>query len=377
MPNTLTDLTPDLYTDLAVISRELTGLIPAVAMDSSLERAALNQTIRYARAPKATVLNLTSSQLPVDNGDQTFTNETLTISKSRYVPILWNGDQTEEMDSSVGTENLKTKQFREAMRAIVNEIEADLAGLHVNFANAVSPAGTTLFDAASYKDVANARKAVKKNGSPDDLQLVLSLDAAAAHRGNSTYTAANTAGGDTILRQGILLDQLGVQIRESAQIVETFVKGDGTTADVDGVNAIGSTSLAVTVTDEIVAGDVITIVGDANEYVVVTGTDGAGTIVIAAPGLKVATIGSDTITILNHTERNMMFDRSAIQLITRMPSLPKGGDSAIARTQIVDDRSGLAFEISQYAGHREMKFEIAMNWGFAVVNPEHAIILGD
>ena len=39
MANTLTNLIPDLYASLDVVSRELTGLIPSVTMDTSANRA--------------------------------------------------------------------------------------------------------------------------------------------------------------------------------------------------------------------------------------------------------------------------------------------------------------------------------------------------
>ena len=94
----------------------------------------------------------------------------------------------------------------------------------------------------------------------------------------------------------------------------------------------------------------ISLANDPNYYVVVTGntnvSDG-GTIVIAAPGLRVAT-GTDSpaITIRAKANRSMAFARSAIVLATRMPALPEGGDMGVDRTTITDPRSGLSFEFS-------------------------------
>ena len=43
MANTLTDLAPDLYAALDVVSRELVGMIPSVTVDARVNQAAVGQ----------------------------------------------------------------------------------------------------------------------------------------------------------------------------------------------------------------------------------------------------------------------------------------------------------------------------------------------
>lgn len=385
MANTLTNLIPDVYSALDVVSRELVGLIPAVTRDAVTERAALNQTVRSFVAPASTASDITPGVTPPDDGDQTIGNVSLTITKARRVPIRWNGEQTRGVDNGgPGVRAIKLAQIQQAIRTLTNEIETDLAALHATFSRAYGTAGATPFGTAGdYTDASNVRKILADNGAPmTDLQLVTNTAAGANLRGKQGGKA-NEAGTDMILRQGVLLDIHGFMIRESAAIVtSTAGTASGATTDNTGY-AVGTTTLTLASagTGTLVAGDVVTFAGDTNKYVITSGdTDvsNGGTITIAAPGLRVAmSAATKAITVVAAAARNMAFRRSAIVLAQRLPALPEEGDSAIDRTTIVDPISGLVFELAMYAQYRQMQYELSCAWGVKNVKPEHtAILLG-
>tara|TARA_A100000171_G_C2140369_1_gene154933 strand:- start:5134 stop:6294 length:1161 start_codon:yes stop_codon:yes gene_type:complete len=384
MANTLTNLTPDLYAALDRVSRELVGLVPSVSRDSSAERAAKDQTVRSFVAPASTASDITPGQLPADNGDQSIGNKTISISKSRYVPVRWNGEEQRGMNTGPGYNMILQDQFAQAIRTLVNEMEVDLAGEYAKASVGVESAGTTLFDAANYKDLANVAKELNINGAPmENRSVVLSNAAAAAFRGNATYTSANSAGEVAMLRQGVLLDQFGMMIRESNQI-QNATAGTASSATSDNAGySIGDTviTLASAGTGTILAGDIISFAGDASgaEYVVESGdadVSGGGTITLAAPGLRGALAAStQAITVVATGERNMAFSQNAIHLVTRAPARPLEGDSAEDVMIVQDPRSGLAFEIAMYKEYRQVKFEVAAAWGFEVIKPEHLVLL--
>lgn len=384
MANTLTNLTPDLYAALDVVSRELVGLVPSVSRDSGVERAALNQTVRSFVAPASVSYDVAPGQLPADNGDQSIGNKSISITKSKYIPIRWNGEEQRGMNSGPGYNLILQDQFKQAFRKLANEIEVDLAGLFAKASRAVAPAGTNLFDAANYLDAANVAKELNINGAPmEDRSLVLSNAAAARFKGNATYTAANSAGSVEMLRQGVLLDQFGMMIRESNQI-QVDAAGDASSATTDNAGySIGDTviTLASAGTGAILAGDTVSFAGDANLYVVESGdadVSGGGTITLAAPGLKVAmSAATKAITVNASVERNMAFSRDAIHLVTRAPARPVEGDSAEDVMIIQDPRSGLAFEVAMYKEYRQVKFEISIAWGYEMIKPEHCVLLID
>ena len=128
------------------------------------------------------------------------------------------------------------------------------------------------------------------------------------------------------------------------------------------------------------AGDVITIAGDDNKYVVAEANSAlaaSGKIKIAKPGLLQAAADSAAVTVVAASARNIAFTQNAIQLVTRAPALPGGRDAAVDSYIMTDSRSGMAFEVRVYQGYRKMRMEVACAWGVKVIKPEHvATLLG-
>ncbi len=384
MANTLTNLIPDLYAALDTVSRELVGLIPAVTLDAQASRVAVGQTLRIPISPVSTAGDITPAVTPPNDGDQTFTNTTVAITKSRRVPIRWNGEEQAGVNSGPGFTTLRQAQFAQGMRALVNEMEADLAALYTQASRAHGSAGTTPFGTAGdYSDMAQVRKILMDNGAPEStLRLVVNTAAGANLRGKQAQVSM--VGSDTLLRQGVLQDIHGIPIRESAQI-KTHTKGAGTGYLINNGAGydISTTTLAVDTgtvnTTGIKAGDVLTASGGAgHQYVVNTGlTAASGSVVLNAPGLREAVTNDQALTSLNSYSANLLFAQSAILLVARAPNLPEGGDMADDRMMLTDARSGLSFEISVYRQYRQVQYEIAMAWGVACIKPEYlAILLG-
>jgi hypothetical protein len=384
--NTLTNLIPTMQLALDTVSRELVGMIPAVTHDASVARAAIGQTIYSFVAPAATAGNVAAAPLPPNDGEQTIGNISLGITKSRYIPIRWQGEESLQINNpgGPGVSAILKDQFAQGMRTLCNEIESDLAGLYIYGSRGAVPNDTTLFK-TNLADAANVRKILADNGAPlSDLQLVVDTSTGAALRTLTQLSKVNEGGDSSLLRQGVLLDIYGMAIRESAQIKTPAVGSEngGTLDSTDYAARSTSLKLASAGTGTILAGDLMTIANDGDtttQYVVLTGdgdiSDG-GTIVIAAPGLlKAITANTLAVAIRPSGSRNLAFSKSAIVLATRQPALPEGGDMAVDRTTITDPRSGLSFEVSMYKQYRQVRIELAIAWGCKVVKSEHVAIL--
>ncbi len=384
MANTLTNLIPTIYNALDVVSRELVGFIPAVSSDMTYDRAAVGQVVRSPVAPAATAGNIAPGVTPPDDGDQTIGSTSMTISKARRVPVRWNGEEKLGLDNNGAAFNtIFRDQMAQAMRALVNEVEADLAALHISASRAAGAAGTTPF-LTTIGGTAQARKILADNGAPmGDLQLVIDTTAGANLRTLGQLTKANEAADTSMLRRGVLLDLTGFAIRESAQ-VKTSTAGTGASATTNNAGyAVGATTLTLASagTGTLVAGDVVTFAGDTNQYVLVSGdadVSNGGTFVLGPTGLRVAmSAATKAITVVAAAVRNMAFARSAIALATRAPALPPQGDMAIDRTIVTDANSGLSFEVAVYPQYRQIQYEVSLAWGVAAIKPEHiALLLG-
>jgi hypothetical protein len=363
------------------------GFIPAVTSDMTYTRAAVGQTVMSPVVPAATASDITPAVTPPNDGDQTIGNVPMTITKARRVPVRWNGEEKLGLDNNGASYNaILSNQFQQGMRTLVNEVESDLASLHINASRAYGTPGTAPFGtAADLSDSAGALRILEENGAQGlDFQLVLGTAAMANLRGKqSVLFKVNESGREDMLRNGITDRLQNLALRQSAQ-VKSFTAGTGASATTNAAGyAVGATTitLASAGTGTILAGDVISFAGDPNKYVVVTGdadVSNGGSITIQAPGLmKAIPAAATNITVSAASARNMFFARSAIALATRAPALPAQGDSAVDRMVITDPLTGLSFEVSMYAQYRQMQYEIALAWGCAAIKKEHiGLLLG-
>lgn len=383
--NTLTDLIPTMYASLDVVSREMVGFIPAVSRNSNVERAAKDQIVNIPVVPAITAGDVTAAATPPDDGDMVLGNTTMTISKSRYAPVRWTGEEQLGVAASGLADTVMGQQFSQALRTLVNEIEVDLAALHIYASRASGAYNAVPFaTAGDFSNFASVNQIMDDNGAPtSDRQLVLGSAAIANIRGKqNTLFKINEAGTADLLRRGIIGQVEGLDIHNSAAVKKSVVAGTNSAGTTNNAGyAIGSVTitLASAGTGTIIAGDIITFAGDTNQYIIKTGDNdvsNGGSIVLQEPGLRKALAASAiTITTVAACDRNMAFSRSAIQLATRLPALPQGGDMADDRTTLTDPVSGLSFEISVYRQYRRVKYEVALAWGVKLVSPRHTAAL--
>ena len=387
MANTLTDLAPDLYAALDVVSRELVGMIPSVTVDARVNQAAVGQIVRSHVVPAANALidNTPAMAFPTA-AYQTIGNQEIVITKSKSAPFSWQGNEQDLLASGAGYISVRANQMAQAMRKLVNDMEADLCALYATTSRAAGTVGTVPF-ITNTAALSSARKVLVDNGAPiSDLQLVIDTNAGANLQTLFNINSSRDQAAANLSDQGILTTIGSTQVRESAQIYTPTAGAMASATSTAAAFTVGQTviPLATAGTGVVAAGDVITFANDTNQYNVASvsfaGANPASgdTITLAAPGLRKAQgVATRAITVLAASPRNMAFSRSAIVLATRMPERPAEGDLALDVMTIQDPRSGIAFEVSIYPGVRMVTYHIGLAWGVKNIKPEHtAQLLG-
>lgn len=380
MANILTPFIPTLFQSLDKVSRELVGFIPSVARNSSAARAALNESILVPVSTPTVAKDCTPSMDVPEPDDMNLDNVEIKITNSKNVSFGLTGEEYKGLENGIGVSEVFAGKFEQALRTLTNMIESDIAAeAAISASRAYGTPGTAPF-ASDLKDAAQLRKILDDNGAPmSDRSLIIDTNAGVNLRGLTQLTNAGDAGTTMTLRQGELYDLFGLSVKESAQ-VKSFAKGDASGATIVAAD-IGATELTLKSggSGNLKAGDVITLAGDSNKYVVmadVAVSDG-NKVKIAQPGLRVAASEGAAITVGESSIRNVAFNRDAIQLVTRAPALPGNGDLAVDSYMLTDSRSGMSYEVRVYNGYRKQRVEVACAWGVKAIKPAHiAALLG-
>jgi len=380
MANVLTDLAADIYKAADIVGRELVGVIPSATINSdATERAAQGDTIRSFATRSATVTTVTPSMTIPEGTDQTVDNKTMSLSTTASVQIPWTGEDIKHVNNGSGFETIYGDQVKQAMRAITNQIESQVAAdVADNASRAFGTAGTTPFG-SNFSEVAEVRQILVDNGMPsnDGMATIVMNSAAGTNlRQLASLSSVNQAGSSDLLRQGTLLDLQGLMIKESAQIA-SHTAGTGASYLVNGALSAGDTTVTVdTGTGTILAGDVITFAGDTNKYVVKTALTG-NDLVLQEPGLRADVADNTAITVVSDYTANIAFHKAAVEIGMRPLAQPNGGDAATDRLTVQDPVSGLVFEVAAYKGYNKAMFDVSCLYGYKVWKPEFvATLLG-
>lgn len=380
MANTLPSAIGDAYKAAEIVGAEGVGLLNSVLLNTGAEAVAQGESVKSLKTEAPTLNTSATPAMTIPEGDdQTFTEDTFTLSEIANVQINITGEEERAIETNHGFSTTHGHRFLRAFRAIRNAIESHACQVAYQGASrAFGTAGTTPFG-SNFNEVAEIRQILFDNGyfMPGEMSLVVNSLAGTNLRQLATLTGVNTAGTSDTLRYGELLNLQGFSIKESAGI-NSHTKGTGTSYQTSAAEAVGSTTINVdTGSGTVIAGDVVTFTGDSvNKYIVNTALSG-GSFTIGDPGIRSAVADNTAMAVGDSYTANIAVARPCVEIAARPQLAPSGGDAADEVMSVSDPYSGLVYEIREYKGYKKVVWDITMVYQVKVWQPEGvAVLLG-
>jgi len=285
--------------------------------------------------------------------------------------------------------------LQEAAKSLGNDIDRSLLGLYKQAYNYQGVAGTTPI--ASTSDIIQCRNLLNKNLAPvKDRRMVLNPDAESNALSlqafnlylNSGTTQTQTEGElgrkfgfDFYMDQNILSHTAGTL---AGVVVTSGVPTSVSTPDASNpqlhnartVNSVGISGATNGTT--IVAGDVFTVAGDTQTYVVANTSTVAGGIatIVFSPAPKVFWAGGSSVTLRASRVANLAFHRDAFALAIRsIESASAEGELGGKSLTMVDPITGIPLRLQVRLEFNRVRYALDCLWGVALVRPEHVVIL--
>jgi len=388
MANTIdVDLYPHLYSRIYQVARKQTGFIGAVNSNFAPEMVDVNsmgKSKTYVKVPIAgagTAADFTPAQTATIGGNTTDTEISVQITKSRKV--AWHQTVAERKSLDVGgSGNARTlwlQKFESSAETLMDEVELEIAGdIYKEASRARGVAGTTPF-ASDLSPLTACKRELDDNGCPQSGRSFVMSSASSENFMNlNIVQAANAAGSTDFLRNGVLLNHLDFDMRISRSI-SAVTKGTATGFDANGGEPVGEVTIVCDGSDSgtILAGDIVTWVGDTNKYVVANTTQSlsasaTGNIVINKPGMKVTLADTVEGTLGGNFTPNIALQRDGYVLATRPPMIEEN-NTVKSVTQVMDAKSGLTFSLVELDGYGLITWEVHLCWGKAGIQPNFIV----
>jgi hypothetical protein len=264
-------------------------------------------------------------------------------------------------------------QASEAVKAIANKIEDHLMLESKEFYTYVGTAGTTPFASAltAYLD---ARKGANNNLMEDEPRyVILDNDAESNALGLSQFLKANERGDTGGIIKGTIGHKLGAEWLRASRVYTHTNTGAGTVLVNDASVAVGDTTLTWDGGGTAPAkGDIFTVAGDTQTYVVESSTS---TVITMFPAAVVAWADDAAVTFKATHVNNLLITRNSIAFamapLIDTVQMPGPSMQAVA----IDEDSGLSLRLEVTRQHKQWQWAYDALYGSAVVRRSDGVII--
>lgn len=268
-------------------------------------------------------------------------------------------------------------QASEAVNALARVINASVLAEYVDVYGFAGAAGTNPF-ATDTSGVTSARKVLNLQLAPlADRRLVLDPDAEASALDLRAFQDASFRADAMGIIEGQIGRKFGFDVFMDQQIpthtAGTLSDGSNHRALInDAAVAIGQTSVdmdSTTLTGTVVVGDIFTVAGDSQQYVVTAGATAAANAINVSfdPPAKVAWANDAQVDFVDTHVVNLAFHRDAFALASR--PLSDDGLASGRIASVTDPVSGLSLRLEVSREHKRTRWSYDVLWGTQCVRP--------
>lgn len=331
----------------------------------------------------AMVGNVTPSNTPPAPSDITLNLATVTLNNWKKVGYALTDREVDQLQSGTFTD-----QFDAAIDALARTIVTSVWANYTGIYQYAGTAGTTPF--ASNTAVAqDARKLLNKSGVPMEKRaMILNFDADANSIGLGVFQQYLQKGDSETLREGTIKRALGYDWAIDGYLPSftggTLSNGTSKAALINKADvAVGDTTVPIdsgTLTGTLVVGDLFTVAGDTQQYVVTANVTAASNAIASlafSPPAAVAWADNAAVTfVASHAVAGVALHPQAIAFASKpLDNVLFEGGSQIR--QFPDPVSGLTLCLEITRQYKQTVAEFSCLWGSTLSRAEAAVrILG-
>lgn len=327
---------------------------------------------------------VTPANVTAQAGDNTPQKTTIPVNNWRKADPFYLTDR--EMNQLLDPNEHFIPMYVDAsMTALAEYINAQIMSEYTGIYGFVGAAGTTPFGGSKATNAAEARATLLKQKAPgSDRRMVVDPDAGAVALTNEQLSDFDRTNQTAARIEGNLGRKMGFDWFEDQQVpthtagtLNGSTGGAGTALVNDAAVAIGDTTLDIddtTLTGTVVVGDVFTVDGDTQTYVVTAGgtaSSNALTGITFDPPAKVAWADNAAVTFKGDHVVNLAFHRDAFAFV----SVPLQTDPMSSRKveTIQDPVTGITLRLEFVDQSKQSHWEFDVLFGQKLLRPELAV----
>ena len=372
MANTLTAVVPTIFAKAQLALRNATVMPRLIHTDWANEVKKQGNTIDVTLPVSFTVSDVTPSSTPISPSSHTREVVQIALSYWRKATLHFTDKEAAEIAEGATSEDLNS-----AMIALAEDVNSTILSVCSKGVYGYAGVAATTPFANDLSELISAKRKLFDQKCPPGGQRSLVIDGAAEENILGLRSMQDYKGPET-LRTGNVGEVLGFGVYPDQQVYSHTLVGDDCALDDSVARAVGLKVLHMDgLTTAPAEGDVFTIAGDSQTYVVVSSTALAGTDsdVTFEPGLKVAipaADGNEAVTFKATHVANMAFDKRAFALASR-PLAPAGGFTGGNIIQsMMDPVTGLGLNLEISRQHMQNVWVFSILFGTKCIRPEFA-----